>query len=102
VSESVRLVFDRVLRQSRNIYDSLDNFADVPVEILCSIIEKLSVDDLNSLSLVLPPPPRHPPPKLIKHCLILLCRFLLNGEGLLFTQAYGSAIALSVSFSCYT
>lgn len=38
--------------QSRNIYESLDNFADVPVEILCSIIEKLGVDDLNSLSMV--------------------------------------------------
>jgi len=36
----------------RNIYDTLDNFADVPVEILCSIIDKLNVDDLMSLSQV--------------------------------------------------
>jgi hypothetical protein len=39
--------------QSRNIYDSLsDNFADVPVEILCSIIDKLGVEDLSNLSMV--------------------------------------------------
>jgi len=37
---------------SRNIYDSLDSFADVPVEILCCIVEKLTAEDLISLSKV--------------------------------------------------
>jgi len=49
-------VFGRVppVLQSRNIYDALgtDNFADVPVEILCSIIEKIGVYDLSNLSQV--------------------------------------------------
>lgn len=36
----------------RNIYESLDNFEDVPVEILCNIIEALDVKDLASLSQV--------------------------------------------------
>lgn len=38
--------------QSRNIYESLDHFEDVPVEILCNIIESLDVKDLGSLSQV--------------------------------------------------
>jgi len=37
---------------SKNFYDVLDCFTDVPVEILCCIIEKLTAEDLVSLSQV--------------------------------------------------
>lgn len=39
-------------RYERNVYELLDNFAEVPVEILCCIIEKLTAQDLLSLSQV--------------------------------------------------
>jgi len=37
---------------SRNTYESLDHFEDVPVEILCNILEALDVKDLANLSQV--------------------------------------------------
>jgi len=37
---------------TRNIYESLDHFEDVPVEILCNIIQALDVKDLAALSQV--------------------------------------------------